>query len=64
MTARLVVSCDGEWNGMPCRGALPTRDVRLPWALKEAREAGWSLHPHGGDLCPAHTRARSLEVAR
>ena len=52
MSHRIVVSCDADWHGFPCRGALPLpADV----AVKErARAAGWTRRA-GRDLCPAHS---------
>lgn len=53
MSTRVVVSCDADWHGFPCRGALP---VASDVPLKErARAAGWTRRS-GRDLCPAHSR--------
>lgn len=62
MTLVLTVSCDGEWQGMPCRGALSEhREVPMLEALQEkATRAGWALGVDA-DLCPAHARVRDGE---
>lgn len=57
MTARIVLSCDGDWSGFPCRGALPVDTDNLAVAFVQAEDAGWSLDVDG-DLCPAHARHR------
>lgn len=56
MTRRLIVSCDGSWDGgrMPCRGALPVATMLEP-AETYARRHGWTVGPDG-DWCPAHSR--------
>lgn len=60
MTARVVLSCDGTWDGgrMPCRGAYPARTEIPQLAHAEAIAAGWSLDVDG-DLCPAHGRRQA-----
>lgn len=56
MTAYTVISCDGHWHGMPCRGTLPTRRPNATEArYYEGIRAGWTRNADGGDLCPAHT---------
>lgn len=65
MTARIVVSCDGHWPGMRCRGAYPTRETDLGDGVWEAEQHGWRrVAAPGGwrDYCPAHTRARAAEA--
>lgn len=61
MSARVVVSCDSEWNGMPCRGFRAARpdDSRYPVSAARlaASDVGWSQTVDGRDLCPACTRA-------
>jgi hypothetical protein len=67
MTLRMAVACDGTPAERPdmalgrCRAFIPTVDVRGSWALMEARKAGWTLKPTGGDLCPACSRALAAQ---
>lgn len=62
MTARVIVSCDADWYGMPCRGALPVNTVDPVEYVDVATGHGWShrCDPDGSgdcrDLCPAHAR--------
>jgi hypothetical protein len=59
MSARVVISCDGDWHGMPCRGALPMAAGSLGMVRYEAALEGWSTRVTPAlvveDLCPAHT---------
>lgn len=76
MTALITISCDGEWNGMPCRGTLPIPAARVTRPRDDdaadlyaarivAFEAGWRQTPAGiGDLCPAHARHQQYELLR
>jgi hypothetical protein len=57
VTLRLLVSCDGEWHGFPCRGALPLPPGDVQAARQAAITAGWSLED-ARDLCPAHSLAQ------
>jgi hypothetical protein len=72
MAAVITISCDGDWHGMACRGALhvPAGQVTVPvnpdfadlyTARNVAYEQGWS-ETCGRDYCPAHTQARALEA--
>lgn len=58
MTLLMLVSCDGSWSGMPCRGAL-SEDPPAENLAAKAVAAGWQIGT-GRDLCPAHAR---LQVA-
>jgi hypothetical protein len=62
MTVIATVRCDGHRNGMPCRGAFPTRHADRTRARVQAMHEGWRLHwppgvPHDRehlmDLCPS-----------
>lgn len=57
MTAKIVVSCDADWHGFPCRGAYPARSDHRPTAIGEAWRHGWDWIEGVGDVCPAHARA-------
>jgi len=56
MTAKIVVSCDSDWQGFPCRGfhSTPTESKREAYTYVWAR--GWTFTPTVGDLCPSCTR--------
>jgi hypothetical protein len=67
VTARVVLSCDGEWHGNPCRGAIPvgavTTGSEARWkAAKEGWTAGLVAFPpkdyQPKDYCPACTKRR------
>lgn len=53
MSAHIVLSCDGQRHGQPCRGALHTRRILMAQAVGDAVDAGWRWHPDGRHLCPS-----------
>lgn len=67
MTARVVLSCDGDRHGQSCRGAIPVGAVlNGAQARYQAGREGWSSALVGNvvrDLCPACTK-RALEGRR
>lgn len=66
MSAYVVVKCDRDWLGFPCRGAitLPQDAVDNHSDRRYVVERGWSVG-HGTAACPAHTLAeKTLEAAR
>lgn len=52
MSRRAVITCDADWYGFPCRGALP---MPADATREQVRDAGWTRRA-GRDLCPAHSR--------
>lgn len=60
MTARVVLSCDGQAGIHECRQAIPVGAVLTGRdARHTAKAEGWSAQQVGGrvlDLCPACTR--------
>lgn len=63
MTVKIVVSCDSDWHGFPCRGfhATPTEDHADARGYVGAR--GWTVSATGMDLCPSCTRRLSWTAA-
>lgn len=66
MTARVVLSCDGQEGMYPCRQAIPVGAVMTGnEARRIAARNGWTTRTHSGgvlvastvqDLCPACTK--------
>jgi len=65
VSAHLVIKCEGDWFGFPCRGAI-TVPVWEQGGSETARLHGWSVDGGYADRCPAHTLAdaRLQEMAR
>lgn len=63
MTTRAVISCDGDWHGNPCRGAIPVGVVMNgAQARYEASRQGWTSALLDGrihDFCPACAKKRA-----
>lgn len=56
MTARIIVSCDSDWHGFPCRGFHSTPTETKPDAYTYVWARGWTFSNDVGDLCPSCTR--------
>lgn len=65
MTAVIIVRCDADWEGFPCRGAYPSRESDPDLARAEAnRHSAWFSRADGDfDLCPAHHAQRIARLA-
>lgn len=64
MSIHIVVKCGDQLpSGMPCRGALATRSAQVPGAVREAREAGWSIDAVELDRCPSCNNRAAAEAA-
>jgi len=65
VSIRVVIKCDSDWFGFPCRGAITVPSDQAP-TVTFAEKHGWTM-PLGKTtaLCPAHTlAAKTLAAAR
>jgi len=65
VSIHVVIKCNADWFGFPCRGAITVPADRAP-TVTFADSHGWTM-PLGQTtaLCPAHTLAKkTLEAAR
>lgn len=62
MSLHVVVKCNLDWFGFPCRGAITVPPNRHPTAYVE--EHGWTVElGTTANMCPAHTLAAATRMA-
>lgn len=65
MSARVVLSCDGQEGIFPCRQAIPVGEVLTGRQARQiSAKDGWSKHAGDDgitDFCPSCTKKRSAK---